>query len=440
MKLVRVGLAAVIVGGAFGVISAAGCSGDDNNGGGGHDSGTDHSATPDGSSSGGDTGPGPETGTNDTGSDGEGGTTNYAKVFLVHAAVDPLAPPLRFCFGVDNSGNGSAVTVAGKIPPFPDYKVSPLAPVAGLPPGFGGSTATSPTLKAFDLAALPIALYAVNAIKIANDTADGGPDGGAEVPCENLIGSDAKGSVDGGTGTLALGTDYWYLGSIPKGTLAHGTTWVAAVAGCAPGESGTAAALCGASYNATTGNLKLVPYQLDNTTVVAADAGIGAQFAQASSQWDGVVLGSLGGAGTVAGFLLPNATTSDAGADAAPASPYTPFPITGATPAKDDGNLYPTKLATVHGATFDTNTLFFAESVAADGGTSFVPPGCTPGVSCAGILPMSTIAALSGSTFANGQGYVFMLVGDPNEAPFTDDAGTFNGKFVHFLAFPTSNP
>jgi hypothetical protein len=448
-KWVRLGLTLAIVGGSLGAVSAVGCSGDDNNGGGGKDSGADHtsSGADSSSSSGGDSSSssGGDTGVKDSpsGGDGEGGTTvPNAKVYLVHGAVDQNAPPFRFCFGLDNSAahDGSNVSVAGGIPPFPDYQVSPQVPIAGLPAGFGGSTASSPTLKSFDLSTITVALYALNAVKVANDTVDGGPDGGAELPCEKVIGADAKGTT-GTTGYLTPGTDYWYLGTIVKGTLTHGTTWAAVVGGCLPGETGAAAALCGSGYDPAKGNLKLMPYQLDNTTVIAADAGIGAQFALASSQWDGVV-GSLGGAATVAGFLVPNpAAAGDGGAaDAAPPPPFIPAPI--ATAAKDDGKLYPAALAPVSGVTFDTKTAFFAQGIAADGGTFFVPPTCNPALgNCAGVLPMANIAQLSGTTFANGQGYAFILLGDPNQPPFLDDAGTvFNGKFPHFLAFPTSNP
>jgi hypothetical protein len=417
-KWVRLGLTVAIVGGALGAVSAVGCSGDDNTGNtGGKDSGTDHSVTPDSSSSsGGDTGTGGDTGSTNDGpsGDGEGGTgAVYAKVYLANAAVDPGAPFFRFCFGIDTSGNGTNVSIAGNIAPFPDSKVSPLAPVAGLPNGFGGSTASSPTLKSFDLATIPIALYALNAFKIGNDTADGGPDGGAELPCEKVIGSDAKGTTGSQGGFLTPGTDYWYVGTIPKGTLAHGTTWVAAVAGCVPGETGAAAALCGTGYDPVKGNLKVIPYQLDNATAI--DAGIGAQFAQTSSQWDGVLTTS-GAAATAAGFFIPNtAPPPDAGGGEAgsgdggatdggtaeagpPPNPYVYIPITGT--ASDDGKLHPATLAGVPGVTFDGKSGFFAQGIAADGGTVFVPPGCIP-PQCVSptALPLTVIDQLTYGTW-----------------------------------------
>jgi hypothetical protein len=418
------------------------------------------------SSSGGPDSPGPDSPVKETGGgDGEGGPgAPNAKVFLVHAAVDPNAPPLRFCFGLAAGADGGTITVAGGIDPFPDFKISPLAPVAGLLPGFGGSTSNSPQLSQFDLSTLNIALFAVNALSIANDTADGGPDGGAEVPCEGLIGSDALGKGGSGGGTLTLGTDYWPVGLIPQGTLAHGTTWLAAVTGCVPGESGAAAALCGPNYDTTKGNLHVAAYKLDNTTAI--DGGIGAQFAQTSSQWDGV-LGQAGSAATVAGFFIPNTPPADAGGqdagdagDAAteagpPPSPFSFVPIT--QTAKADGTLYPKTLATVPGVTYDGGSGFFAEGVTSGGATVLFPTGCDPTSNpptCYSPLlyPLPIVDEYTNGTvtgeFANGKGYVFVLIGDPTELPYIGaDGGPSstpssvpNGKAPHYLAFPTSNP
>jgi hypothetical protein len=460
-KWLRVGLATLLVSGGIGGMSAAGCSGDDNTTP-AKDAGNDHSVV-DGSSGGPDSPTGDSHPVDSPTGDGEGGTTKpNAKVFLVHAAVDPNAPPLRFCFGLAAGPDGGTVTVAGGIDPFPDSKIAPNAPVAGLLPGFGGSTSSSPQLAAFDLSTLNIALYAVNAISIANDTADGGPDGGAEVPCEGLIGSDGLGKGGAGGGTLTAGTDYWPVGLIPQGTLAHGTTWLAAVEGCAPGETGANAALCGSGYSATTGNLHLVAYKLDSTTAV--DGGIGAQFAQTSPQWDGV-LGQAGSVATVAGFFVPYTPPADAGsqdgasdAEAGPPPPALTFlPIT--QTAKDDGNLYPTTLATVPGIAEDSGTTgFFAQGVTSGGATVLFPPGCDPLVLCYSpeLWPLGYIDLFSNGTitneFANGKGFVFVQIGDPTELPFIGaDGGPTdvppdpnnpvpNFKAPHVLAFPTANP
>ncbi|MGH7297086.1 MAG: hypothetical protein ACRELB_19265, partial [Polyangiaceae bacterium] len=304
MMWIRVGLATLIAGGAVGGMAMAGCGGDDNSSNPGKDAATDNSL-PNGDGS-------PETSNtdgskNEGGTDGEAGSSKpNAKVYLIHAASDPNAPPLRFCFGLGNPADGGTVTVADQIDAFPDYQVSPAFPIAGLFPGFGGSTASSPKLSAFNLGSLTISLYAINAIKIAANNADGGADGGAETPCEGLIGTDALGTAGAGGGTLTLGTDYWYLGTIPScaaspnACLAQGQTWIAAVTGCLPGEQPAAAAFCPTGYDPNVGDLGLTAWQLDNTTAV--DGGnLGVQFANASSACDTVAAGA-GGVGTAAGF------------------------------------------------------------------------------------------------------------------------------------------
>jgi hypothetical protein len=488
-KWVRVGLAAVIVGGAIGGISAAGCSGDDSTGvTPGKDGGSD-SSIPQGDS--GPTGdssmPTGDTGTGD-GSDGSVKLPN-AKVYLLHAAADPNARPLRFCFGLNPTDAGTA-TVAGGIDPFPDFVTVPGG-IAGLYPGFGGSTAASPKLATFDLSTLTIALYAVDAASILNNTADGGPDGGAEVPCEGLIGNDAlgKGATSPGNGaTLTLNSQFWYLGTILKGTLNHGQTWVAAVTGCFAGEDSSDQAFCPSSppYGAN-GNLSLKAWQLDNTTVVAADGGIGAQFASASPSWDtaNTLYGGVTGT-TAAGFwietppVIPDSGTPETGGgeagasdggDAAtdgaadtgtveagppPGPTLTLIPITG---TGTYGSITP-KLVTVPVPLNSPAAGFFSSFITADGGAVYFPPGCSPGTGCASplILPLPAIDQLTngtvptGGSFADGKGYAFILLGDPLNSPYINplDGGgcstptpttcVYNGKSAHFLGLPTSNP
>ena len=346
-KWVRVGLSAVVLAGAFGGVTAAGCGGDDDSTGPKSDSGTPDNSVGETSTTDSPHNDGPAVEAGGGGDGGDGGPSiPNAKVFLVHAATDPLAPPLRFCFGINTSGDGGGtVTVADNIAPFPDFVTVPGSPVAGLLPGFGGSTASSPKLASINLSTLNITLFALDATKIANDTADGGPDGGAEVPCEGLVGTDGKGAGGSGGGTLTLGTDYWNLGTIAAGKLLPGTTWVAAVTGCVAGEPGPTgptapnSALCNggplAPYSATTGNLTLQSWQVDSTTTVptTADGGsqLGAQFINASSGWDVVAQSflatSAGNIGTGAGFwmLTPPAGGADAGDDGGPAFAFTPI-------------------------------------------------------------------------------------------------------------------
>ncbi|HEY5242587.1 MAG TPA: hypothetical protein VIJ22_14005 [Polyangiaceae bacterium] len=476
-KWVRVSLAVVIVGGAFGAMSAAGCSGDDTSGPGPKtDGGKDSSVN-------GDSGPmvdsSPQSDTG-LGTDADAGKPPNAKVYIVHAAADPLATPLRFCFGVNPTDAGTS-TVTGSINPFPDFVTVPGG-IAGLYPGFGGSTASSPALKAFDLSILTIELYAIDATQISQDTADGGPDGGPEVPCEKLIGSDGLGAAAGGGtsaagGTLVLNKQFWSLGTIGSGTLNHGETWVAAVTGCFPGEDANEADFCPTSpaYSNATGNLSFKAWQLDNSTAVAADAGIGAQFGNASPAWD-TVNAQAGGVTTAAGFWIetlpvtPEGGTGEDGGDAgdaaatdggdsgatdagAPGPTLTLLPITG---TGTYGTLSPAKLATVPVPLNVPTAGFFSAFIGGDAGAIYFPPGgCQPGVSCASpfLLPLPAIDQITNGTvtseFVNGKGYAFILVGDPLDPTYinpvdggaaTSTTGVFNGKSAHFLGFPTSNP
>ncbi len=185
--------------------------------------------------------------------------------------------------------------------------------------------------------------------------------------------------------------------------------------------------------------------------------GIGAQLAHASPAWDAVMT-QAGATATTAGFYVPPA--ADAGTGDAEAGAALPSlqPITQS--AKFGATLYPAALATVAGVTFDGNSGFFAQAVSGSGAVT-VPAGCTPGSAttpCVSptLLPLPTIdqltygaAAPAGGSFANGKGYAFVLVGDPTVPPYLNPLdggaagpsdGVFNGKFVHFVAFPTSNP
>jgi hypothetical protein len=489
-KWVRVGLAGVLVGGTVGGISAVGCGSSSSGGSPTADAGPDSSVLP---SDGGihETGTSPDTGA-DTGA-----PPVFAKVYLVHAAVDPKAPPFRFCFALGNATDGGTVTVTDAIPPFPDTKLAAAFPVAGLFPGFGGSVASSPKLSSFDLSKIAVSLYALDATKIANDTADGGPgDGGAELPCENYIGGNglgAAGATDAGAATLLTeGTDYWFVGSIGVGTLNHGETWIAAVTGCAPGEGVDEQAFCPTvpAYSATTGNFALTTFKLDNTTAVG-DGGLGAQFANASKAWD--TEGTLsGGAATAAGFWMLSAPTADAGSTdggeaGSPGDASTDAAVDGAVDAAvesgtEAGSSPPEPVLTFLAPPVGTGVFaaapgalvtvpvplnsaaagFYAALVTADGGVVASGPAgapCTVGVDCISPLlyPLPAIdqvtygsSAPAGGSFVNGKGYVFLLVGDPLSPPYINPldggastaaaGGVFNGNSAHFLGFPTSNP
>jgi hypothetical protein len=526
-KWIRVGLAGVIASSALGGMLAAGCGGNDSGGAGGTADAGDSSASTVDAKGSIDSGV-VDTGVGDAVVEAEAAAQPvHPVVYLVNAAVDPLSPPLRFCFGLGNPTDGGVVQVQDSIPPFPDTRVSPAFPIAGLFPGFGGSVSTAPKLDAFDLTDLTVSLYAIDATKIAADTAEGGPDGGKEVVCEGLIGTDALGTASAaGGGTLTQGTDYWYVGTAPAGLLPHGSTWVAAVVGCVPGETVDSVPFCGGpptlpAYSAATGNLSLILWQLDSTTVVLAtssDAGglpLGAQFANASPSWDYAVTAS-GGNTTAAGFWTVTPSIPVAGTDGgldggeggldgslpdsgslldsgsfvdsgileggivdgalldgalldgssldsglpdagSPTTTLSFFPI---TTTGTFGTLSPVTLNTTAGAIpLNVPNAGFATLIPGPGGVVVVPPpGCTVGAQTNGffrplVIPLpdidsitngvaigdgGTVTAPSGGTFVYGKGYVFILLGDPNQA--STSGGAFNGKSLHFLAFPTSSP
>jgi hypothetical protein len=477
-KWVRVGLATLILGAAFGCVSAAGCGSSSSPVVAG-DASPDHTSSSSGSSSG-VSGSSSGTSGSSSGSSGDGGdasTPPNANVYLVNAVVDPAAPPtFRFCFGIPSVMDGGPVSVIGGYDPLPDTKAVPYAP-AGLPAGTGGLLNSNPQINSINLASLSLKVYALrgdNAIT-ASDTADAGPDGGAEAPCEYLIGSDALGKTTTGNpmpykGVLTLNTDYFYVGEIAKGELASGTTWVAALEGCPPGETTMDnVGLCGgAAYAAApNGTLALQLVQVDNTTKV--DGGsVGAQFGQISVAWTAFLSEITGGGApppTAAGFYVP-ITLLDGGADAAPivsGGQLAPFETTAGL-----GQLLPATLSSASGLTFDGGSGFYAVGFG-NGAPITGPPNeidggaCTPGSqdptqACISpwLMPLTDISALSvGPTapneFANGAGYVFLLVGSPSADAYIDvsmnpptacvpgSSATciFNTEFVHFLAFPT---
>jgi hypothetical protein len=486
-KWVRVGLATLILGAAFGCVSAAGCGSSSSPVVAG-DASPDHTSSSSGSSSGVS---GSSSGTSGSSSGGttdggDGGTPPNANVYLVNAVVDTKAPPtFRFCFGIPSVTDGGPVSVIGGYDPLPDTKAVAYAPAAGLPAGTGGLLNSNKQIQSINLASLSLKVYALSGSNpiVASDTADAGPDGGAEAPCEYLIGSDALGATTTGNpmpykGVLTENTDYWYVGEITKGELASGTTWVAALEGCVPGETDTTQqALCGgAAYvGATNGTLALQLIQLDNTTKL--DGGsLGAQFGQISVEWSAYLAGSGSPPPTGAGFYIPTpipeAGTGDAGdggdagdAATAPFNPVTqlaPFEITAVYPP----GLEQSTLSPISGLTFDGGSGFYA---AGWNGSApiFAPPTedggqCTPGSqnpleACVSpwFMSLPDINALSvGPTapneFQNGAGYVFLLVGSPAAPSYIDyttgnpcdpTAGgatcIFNTDFIHFLAFPT---
>jgi hypothetical protein len=436
LTLVRCGVASVLLGsvvamGAF----AAGCGGDDNGG------------TPSGDDAGPDaTQMQPPAGDDGGGTDGNmvvttdgGGAADadaapapvHGKLILVHASA--FAPALRFCFGSVNSDAGTTTVT----PSYPAPNT-----VLGVPPGTGGPAADSP----LDLANRTLEIYGINAAAagLAGQTADAGT---TELTCDKLIGANAlAGDAGGPASPLALGTDYWDLGQLKAGTLADGTTTLLAVTGCAPGETENPTYNCPMPYDVATGNLGMWVAKLDTTTPL--DGGsLGAQFAYASYPFLSEST-LVNGAAAVAGFYVTTLVTPEAGApadggDAAvEAAAPTPVPVTVPYPIAEGvtyGNLSPAALAPVSGLTFDGTSGFFVNTVTADGGPTPVQFG----------VPLPAIQAISAPNadagiFANGVGYVFVLVGDPGQPsydiPDGGDAGPFNLFSAHILAFPTNPP
>ncbi len=440
MTLIRCGIASVILGGvAAAGMFAAGCGGDDNGAktGGGDDSGADATQPPPGDDSGptgDDGGPGNKP---DTGVGPDGSTPPppvHGKLILVNGAT--MAPPLRFCYGAV-SGDAGAVSIIKSVYPAPRTTL-------GVPPGTGGPAADSPV----DLANRTLEIYALNAL---NPALIAQPlDGGSELACDQLLGPDGVSppAADAGGLGLVAGRDYWDIGTLPAGTLADGTTTLLAIDGCPPGVSDANDKLveCGtipsSGYDVTTGNLGFWTAKLDTTTPL--DGGsIGAQFAYASYPFSFIAANGpgLNGVAAVAGFYVSTTFVPDAGAPAdagdaaveaaAPVTVNVPHPVAAGV---TNGQLAPTSLVPVSGVTFDGTSGFFANIVTVDGGpSSYNVP-----------LPLPSIQQISspnadGGYFANGAGYVFILVGDPGQAQLTD-AGQFNVLSPHILGFPTNPP
>jgi hypothetical protein len=422
---------------------ANGSTGGSTSGGSSGGSGGSTSGGSGGSTSGGSSGSSSGSVLGDGGPDGQPPPFPNAKIYFVHAATDPSSPPIRFCVGLGPNTAGGPVTVAGGIDPFPDVPLSGSR-VAGLPPGFGALTGGSKQISSFDLSTLTISFYAIDATQIAGDTATGGPDGGAELPCEALIGTDALGNGGTGHGTLTLDKQFWFLGTLPKGTFAHGSTWVLAVTGCFPGLSATQGESCPATppYSNATGNLSLTAWELDQPMFVFLNA-LGVQFASASPAWDRACT-SAGGITTTAGFFTGG-----------PGAGLTLTPI---TEQATFGALSPSHLAAAAVPLNSAGAGVYAAFAGADGGSvqgSSSPlldtlPVIDALTNDATLNTMSgTVTSPAGGSYEDGHGYAFILVGDPSNPPYIDPTdggaatpttGVLNGKAAHFLGFPTSNP
>ncbi len=443
---------------------AAGCGGDDNGGGpnNGVDGGGDTSTEQPGDETevpGADGGMmtttdgGPMTKPDGSSTDGgdAGPTIQDGKLILVHAAM--YAPGLRFCFG-SVAGDAGAVTVPKLAFPLPGT-------TQGVPPGAGG-----PSPDQGDFSDRTIELYALDATKLTGQLP--GDAGTPELNCAQLLGADGNTPNPAGDAGLGLvkNTDYWDLGTLPKGTLAPSTTTLAVVTGCgnAVPDAPTQLADCPGNQKS---KLTLWYKTLDTTTAI--DGGsIGAQFAYSSYPFASVST-SIGGSGStaLAGFyqqttilVYPDAGTPDAGdaggdagdaavEAAAPVSVPVTIPQIVAAGA-NYGDLKPATLASGSGLTLDDTSGFFIQAIAADGGSETVPPY---GIPLKVAIPFPSIHDLSwgpgsdAGPYQNGTGYVFILLGDPlltsiigvDGGPSALDAGGFlNPYSAHILGFPTN--
>jgi hypothetical protein len=414
--LVGLGLGTVLV--ACGVVAVAGvgCGSSNNGGSGGTPDGSMESSTPDAN---GDVSPTPGSDAmTDAGSDAahEAGPP-APKVFVVQASED--LPPVRYCFGIGTPSKAGFQIFS--FVPLPDSLI-------GVPPGTGGLL---PVPGGADISKLTLTVYAVSSEAVALETA-AGADAGTELTCDQLI--PIAGGPDAST-YLPSNAYFQIQTPLTMGGVSDGNTYVIALTGCAPGEDpdGSVAPKCGAGYSSATGNLSLTPFKVDSVTMPDAST-MGAQFAQASTAWDYAAT-TVGGA-TYAGLQLAPDASPTAGLITNPVSP----PMFGSQPG-------PMKLFS--GVAFDGTTTFYAAIVnIGDAGPQavFQTGGSLPEIQQI-TYPLGVPEA---GVLRNGEGFVFVLVGDPMTNPYVTedggpsltpvDGGQFNLEYAHVLAFPTSNP
>ncbi len=431
--ILRLGLVGVVATASGASALAVGCSGDDS-------TNTGPAA---------DSGPADSTGFPDsqTGMDAahDSNTADHdaappppnAKLTLVHAA--PGVPAFRVCFGLVN---GTTTIVAPTYEPLPNNPANqgPF-PYLGIFPGTGGTLAD----LGVNYSTIEIVGFIINADKIATHTsAETG-----EPQCSDLIGTDGTGPADAGPGALVLGTDYFKLPPIPKGTFTPGSSFLLVLEGCEPGNTtASAQAVCGAGYSSTAGNIALQIYQVDNSAPATATMGV--QVLHASSAWDGVTGGEL--SQPIATTFGVTDRTVDGGGGNPPVATLINF---GGGPTPDAA-----APQTITAADY-AGLAAYAISSAPDGGPLVLgvdPDGGTPilNVISAG-LTFPQIQSLSGyATVADGgpadplylpgKNFVLVWVGDPSQPefitgqgqPVTDGgASSFNTAYPHFLMFPT---
>ncbi len=448
----------------------AGGNGDDAGGDSGLDSGLD-SGPDSGLDSGLDANPlldgGSDTGV-DSGEDAGSTPLPDAKLVLVHAA--PGLGPVRLCFGVSVGGNANTVA---NIPALPDGPSAP--PYAPPPTGTGGTVAQgTPGFYPGTISAIPditslenlaLAPFLIDATQIASNTVDGGPDGGVELGCPQLIGSHGAGPSDSPVAGILDPSAFWQLATIPAHTLHDGSTYLLSITGCVggftpslyeTGESITAQQVCGTDFPGDGGaNVALGVTMLDTTTPVTG-GNMGVQFAHRSTALEGAKESFNEGEavsqhppasnGVLPGFIIVG--IDDAG-------PTSNFVQLAAAPVTTSGTqITPIQLTTVLDVTTTAVAGLTFPGSQPDGGPSLLPyPGSQTGAGDLIALSMNVTSALSNvgaSTtqtpggFGHGHAYTVVLLGinDPTLPQLADPSGdggvnpAYDGRALHFVAFP----
>jgi hypothetical protein len=341
-----------------------------------------------------------------------------ATVTVVHAATGLF--PVRLCLGVE-----TPPVLISLVYPLPNNVTEQgSAPYLGI---FPGTAVTLPNLT--DLAAFDVTLYAVNAQLIASDTSASSADPSGETDCPTLLGTGGLGSD---ASTLVPNVDYVKLPTIPEGTFSHGNSFVVAIEGCMADPQGTlgySTALCGASWVASTGNVSLQVFQVDNQS----DAGtaLGLQVIHASSAWDGLTAADAGAISNTFGVY-------DGVSDAyAPVAQGVSF-----------GSITPADAAapqSIVAADYASSGLYTLVT-AGDGGLgpftfSF------PQIQAASGYGTTADGGTAGPLYVAGANFTAVWVGDPRQPAYVaadggalaeDAGGTFNAASPHFVMVPSS--
>jgi hypothetical protein len=250
--------------------------------------------------------------------------------------------------------------------------------------------------------------------------------GATGTTCDELLGP----NVDASTFGLVENKDYWILPEIPAGAFKKERSYVLTLTGCVGDPSPSTqnnASKCGpnnptAPYKPGVGNLAVRIFEVERTAVTAAGAGV--QFLHASAAASATLDAVLGAAKP--GFLT---NPADAGG-------FTPV-------TADGGQPYPGLVSPPVAVAGVTAASWFAYAK-----TNPVSP---PQPIAPFPLPIIERLSYPGDGAApppyvkNGANFVIIAVGDPQAAPYVDqtgdastpEAGIFNSRVLHFLAFPT---